>query len=181
MIVNIIGRGEGWEDGYEAPGEHWAINYWHPKADVLFEIHPDGHPFHEKLRKERDNAVAAGTPLITHKDYPFEFISQWYGTDYFGSSTDWLIAHAIRQIQYESLHPVHEIHLWGVSMDDRGDHYEKRCATDFWCGMAMGEGIRVVVHGNSTVMTTADGKIYGLFTPMLRCYVKPNDEHYVRT
>lgn len=175
MRINIVGRGDGWEYGYEAPGTHWAINYWHPKADVLFEIHPESHPYHEKLAHERANAELVGTPMITHKDYPFDLISRFYGTDYFGSSTDWLIAHAIRQLEYESRHPVMEIHLYGVSMDDKGDHYEKRCATDFWCGVAIGRGIKVIVHGNSTVMTTADGLQYGTFKPMTRHYVQPNE------
>ena len=114
---------------------------------------------------------------MTHKDYPFELISRFYGTDYFGSSTDWLIAHAIRQLEFMSQHPAMEIHLYGVSMDDKGDHYERRCCTDFWCGVAIGRGIKVVVRGNSTVMTTSDGKQYGTFTPMSRHYEPHNDAH----
>jgi hypothetical protein len=165
MRINIIGRGEGWEEGYEAPGVHWAINYFHPKADILFEIHPESHPYHDKLAHERANARLIGIPVITQADYPLDVVMQEFGTDYLGSSTDYLIACAI-------LYGKDEIHLYGVSMDDRGDHYEKRCATDFWCGVAIGRGIKVTVHGNSTVMTTADGLQYGTFKPMARQYKK---------
>ena len=161
MIVNIIGRGTGWEDGYLAEGEHWPINYWNPKADILFEIHPEGHPFHEKLKRERDNAMNAGIVLIGHE--LCSICADIFKTDYFGSSTDYLIAAAISE-------RASEIHLWGVTMDDKGDHFEKRCCTDFWCGVAHGRGIKVVVHGNSTVMTTADGLTYGTFKPMFRRY-----------
>jgi len=163
MIINIIGRGSGYEQGYEAKGEKWGINYFHPSLDVLFEIHPKDHPYHEKLRRERDNAKAADMQMITYDYYLPDIIEQEFHTDYLGSSTDYAIAHAI-------LRRKKEIHLWGVTMDDAGDHYEKRCATDFWCGVAIGRGIKVVVHGNSTVLTTSDGKIYGLFTPMSRQY-----------
>lgn len=164
MIVNIIGRAEGWEEGYEAPGEHWAINYFHHKTDVLFEIHPPDHPFHDKLTRDRNNAIAAGIPLITHENYPLAEVMAEFGTDYFGSSTDWLLAYAIYYGGYD------EIHLWGVAMDDKGGHYEMRCATDFWCGIAIGRGLKVVVHGNSMVMTTFDGLQYGTFRPMQRKY-----------
>ena len=162
MIINIIGRGEGYEQGYEAEGEKWGINYFHPSLDVLFEIHPKGHPFHEKLKSERENAEIFGTFTMFHEDMDFKGTHEYFGTDYFGSSTDWLIADALMDVD------VTEIHLWGVTMDDKGDHYEKRCATDFWCGVAIGRGIKVVVHGNSTVMTTSDGLTYGTFQPMKR-------------
>lgn len=164
MRINIIGRGTGWEEGYEAPGEHWGINYFHPKADIMFEIHAPSHPFHEKLKHERANARAWGGKTVFHEDMFFVETQLYFGTDYFGSSTDWLIAYALKE--YDPT----EIHLYGVTMDDKGDHYEKRCCTDFWCGMAMGRDVDVVVHGNSTVMTTADGLSYGTFEPMQRRY-----------
>ena len=159
MIINIIGRGEGYEQGYEAEGEKWLINYFDPRGDVLFEIHPKDHPFHEKLSRERENARNYGMPVLGNNQVKL-LVKQW-GLDYFGSSTDILIATAIDEA-------FKEIHLWGVTMDDKGDHYEKRCATDFWCGVAIGRGIKVVVHGNSTVMTTSDGLTYGTFQPMKR-------------
>lgn len=159
MIVNIIGRADGFEEGYDAPGEHWAINYWHPKADVVFDVHPDG--YYPHLKREHDACEAAGTQLVLHNERDMQRIMDAFRTDYFGSSTDWLIAYAL-------LSNANEIHLWGVSMDDKGDHYERRCATDFWCGYAIGLGAKVIVHGNSTVMTTVDGLTYGTFKPMSR-------------
>lgn len=177
MIINIIGRGEGYEQGYEAEGEKWGINYFHPSLDVLFEIHPVGHPFHEKLARERENAKAAGIVLIDQKSWHFKDLRKYLRQnklDYLGSSADWTIGIAIRWLHF--MKGPNEIHLWGVTMDDKGDHYEKRCATDFWCGVAIGRGIKVVVHGNSRVMTTEDGKIYGLFTPMARQYISDTVE-----
>lgn len=170
MIINIIGRGEGYEQGYDAEGEKWLINYFDPRGDVLFEIHPTGHPYHEKLARERENAKLAGLQLITHNYHLHEIIEQEFKTDYLGSSADYAIALAI-------LRQKNEIHLWGITMDDKGDHYEKRCATDFWCGVAIGRGIKVVVHGNSRVMTTEDGLTYGLFTPMSRKYIAESNKY----
>ena len=166
MRVNVIGHGEGWEEGLDAEGAKWLINYFHPKADVLFEIHPKDHPYHEKLRRERENAEAAGIPI--EENEICQYLMERFDTDYFGSSTDYLIASAIFD-NYT------EIYLYGVTMDDLLDHYPKKCATDFWCGVAIGRGIKVVVHGNSTVMTTADGLTYGTFKPMSRKYVPHND------
>lgn len=164
MIINIIGRGEGYEEGYVAEGLKWGINSWVPSLDVYFEIHPPDHPFHEKNKRELANALEYGTKCITHDREQMDKVMRAFGTDYFGSSVDWVIAMAI-------LANATEIHLYGINMDDRGDHYEKRSCTDFWCGVAKGLGIVVVVHGNSTVMTTEDGLIYGLFEPMKRKYL----------
>lgn len=165
MIVNIIGRGEGWEQGYDAEGEKWNINYFHPKADIVFDLHPPGSPSYDFLARERANARAWGNKTVFHKDMLFWETMLYHGTDYFGSSIDWLIAYALKE------YDVDEIHLWGITMDDP-EHYAYKCATDFWCGVAVGRGIKVVVHGNSTVMTTKDGTTYGTFEPMERRYVE---------
>lgn len=169
MRVNIIGRAEGFEEGLTASGERWGINYWRPELDILFDIHNNAGS------RDIDNAKAAGTEVILQDDYPLAQITQHFGTDYFGSSVDWLIAYAIYLYYSCSSRKQVEIHLYGVAMDDRGDHYEMRCATDFWCGVAIGRGIKVVVHGNSTVMTTPDGTQYGTFKPMSRRYVSNNE------
>lgn len=169
MRVNILGRGEGWEDGLTADGLKWGINYFRPELDVLFEIHPVDHPYHEKLRRERENAEAAGIRIETNETCLFLKAAFLFPDeiDYFASSTDYAIAAAI-------FSGATEIHLYGITMDDKGDHYEKRCGTDFWCGVAIGRGVKVIVHGNSTVMTTKDGLQYGTFKPMKRSYhVRP--------
>lgn len=35
MIINIIGRGEGYEQGYEAEGEKWGINYLSIQTNMI--------------------------------------------------------------------------------------------------------------------------------------------------
>ena len=168
-VMIVIGRSEGYEDAFSSLGEKHGINYFDPKLDMLWDIHPDGH-WGGKLMKERANAIAADMPLMTMGLYPLQDIMAEFGTDYFSSSTDYLVAWAIHN-KYD------RIELFGCAMDDKGDHLEKRAGLDFWCGVAIGRGIKVVVHGNSTVMTTSDGKTYGLFTPMSRHYEPHNDAH----
>jgi hypothetical protein len=171
MIVHIVGKGSGWEDVLaETEGELWFINYWHPKADILFEIHAEDHPYHEKLKREVANAKAMDIPVISSRTFDMGKAMAILDTDYFSCSPCWAIAYAILDGRIE------EIHLWGCSMSDKGDHFEKRAGLDFWCGYAIGGGIKVVVHGNSTVMTTEDGLTYGTFKPMKRSYRHENND-----
>lgn len=162
MRVDIIGASPGFEEGLNAPGYKVGINYWHPQLDALCEIHPLDHPYNAKLAPHRENAKAAGCRLITCETFSMPVAMEVLGTDYFSCSMPWAIAWTLLNTDAD------EIHLWGCAMDDRGDHYEKRAGVDFWCGYAMGNGVKVHIHGNSTVMTTEDGNIYGLFIPMVR-------------
>jgi hypothetical protein len=159
--VNIIGRGEDWEEGYEAPGEHWAINYFDPMADILFDMHAVG----TWSDNDRKNAAICDIPIIGLEEYPIETICAEFKTDFFASSVDYLIALAI-------IWGASEIHLYGINMDDP-DHYTLKCGADFWLGVAKGRGVDVVIHGDSTLMTTENGLQYGYLTPMNRVFKWP--------
>lgn len=170
MIINIIGRGSGWEQGYEAEGEKWSINYWTPQTTRLFNIHPFDHEYYTKNIRDIENARAAGCIVVTQENFDMPLAMKVLGTDFFSSSVDWLIALAILEGKAE------EIHLWGCCMSDP-DHYEKRVGTNYWIGYANALGIKVVIHGNSTICTNPDGLTYGTFTPMKRKYCATTDNH----
>lgn len=161
MRINIIGAGVGHERGYKAKGFKLGINYWNHALDALIDIHAASHPFHDKLASHRANAELAGCKLITPETFNMKWAMDLTETDYHSCSLTWAILWAVLN-RYE------EIHLWGCGMDDRGDHYEKRAGVDYWVGYANALGVKVVVHGNSTICTTEDGLTYGTFEPMKR-------------
>lgn len=170
MIINIIGRGDGYEQGYEAEGEKWSINYWAPQTTILFNIHPPDHEFYTKNIKDIENAIAADCRVITQDDLDMRLAMKVLNSDFFSSSVDWLIAIAILEGR------TREIHLWGCCMSDP-DHYDKRVGANYWVGYATALGIKVVIHGNSTICTNPDGLTYGLFTPMSRKYIAESNKY----
>lgn len=106
--------------------------------------------------KAREHARAAGIPYIDLDSYPIEDIKHFFKTDYFSGTIDYMIALAI----YEG---AKEIDLYGVSVSSGGYLYQKP-GIDYWCGQAMGRGIEVGIYGESTIMKTIDGLMYGYGT-----------------
>jgi len=168
MIVNIIGKGSGWAAGYEAEGLKLAINYFHPSADILMEMHPRWHEYSRKLARERKNASEFGTKLVTQDNLNIQTLFDLFGTDFFDSSGDLAIAHALMM-------GATHLRLFGMTYDDVGDHWERRAATNYWIGYARGRGVKVDIMGNSTLCTTISGLSYGTFEPMSRKYLAESE------
>jgi hypothetical protein len=164
MRVNIVGKGRSWEDA-PALGETWGITQLHRRRPVSRIIDMNdysidkGIPGVSECLKEL--ALAKRIPYVDLDNYPLEDVIRFCGTDYFSNTVDYAIALAI----YEGYT---EIHLYGVNMELGGEYFFERPGVDFWCGYALGKGIKVVVHGQySTIMRTKDGCLYG--------YGKPQD------
>lgn len=159
-MVNIIGKGRTWN---EAPqeGECWGITQLILRRPVDLVIDMN---VYEDLRwgeqerleaiKSREICEQKGIPYICLGNYPIEEIVKEFKTDYFSSTVDYAIALALYKGHKE-------INLYGVTMDGSSDYYKIKCGCDFWCGLAMGRGVKVTVHGVTTVMKTKDGLVYG--------------------
>ncbi len=164
MRVNIIGKAGTWVDA-PLDGTSWGITQLYLKRPVSLvidmNVYDDGRwGEDEKLEAEfvKRFCESDGTPYVCLDNYPFKEISELFDTDYFSSTVDYAIALAL----YEGYG---EINLYGVTMTATSDYYKLKAGCDFWCGYAKGLGVKVVVHGDSAVMKTTDGMVYGYDVP----------------
>jgi hypothetical protein len=158
--VNIIGKGRTWVD---APYDGYSIGITQlllkrPVNLVIdMNIYDDlrwGQTEKDEADQVRKKCEEEGIPYIGLENYPMAEIVQRFDTDYFSSTVDFAIALAL----YKNYT---DIHLYGTTMDGSSDYYKIKCGCDFWCGYAKGLGVKVTVHGITTVMRTKDGLIYG--------------------
>ena len=174
MRVNIIGKAPGWQDA-PIDGVCWGFNDHILKRpfSVMFDMHDIGN--HErvvgkngwklgKLNRSESNAKCAetetpifslgyvdGLPVI---EYPLSDICKHFDTDYFSCGVAYAMAMAIYQ-------KMTEIDIWGVFLSFGGEHaYQKPCI-EYWIGRAIGLGIKVTVHGMTTLLKNSGNKLYG--------------------
>ena len=163
--IAIIGKVKGWE---LAPldenswGATQLILRRHVSRVVDMNDYSDdrwGEQETADAEKSRVFAREYGVPYIDLKSYPFEDIKAFFKTDYFTNTIDYMIALAI----YEGYK---EIDLYGINMSQKTEYEYQKSSVDYWCGQAMGRGIKVTVHGErSMIMKSPDNLIYGYYTP----------------
>jgi hypothetical protein len=113
----------------------------------------------QEAQKARQRAEQSCVPYVDLSTYPLQEVMEFAGTDYFSNTVDYAIALAVYR-GYKILD------LYGVNMMANTEYYYEKPGVDFWCGFAMGKGVRVNVHGLvSTIMRTRDGKLYGYDFP----------------
>lgn len=163
MKVNIIGKGKTWT---MAPADEysWGITQLilRRPVDLVIDmnVYEDGR-WGEQERAENEKAIALcainHVPYIGLENYPLLEVMERFNTDYFSSTVDYAIALALYR-------GYRDINLYGVTLS-AFDYARLKCGCDFWCGVAKGMGADVTVHGQSTVMRTIDGQIYGYGIP----------------
>jgi len=97
-----------------------------------------------------------GLIYIGLHNYPLQKMIDYYGVDFFSSSVDYAMALAIYQ------NPA-EIHLYGVNLGTDSEYAYQRPGCHFWIGQAMGRGIDVKIHGDSSLMRNKNDELYGYY------------------
>lgn len=162
-MVNIIGKGSTW---VEAPLDGYSIGLTQlllrRPVDLVIDmnVYSDGR-WGEQERKEaervRERCDKEGIQFIGLENYPLNEVCIQFDTDYFSSTVDYAIALALyREFK--------EINLYGCTMTI-ADYSTLKCGCDFWCGYAKGKGAKLKVHGETTIMKTTNGLIYGYDKP----------------
>ncbi|MCK9519318.1 MAG: hypothetical protein M0R74_09910 [Dehalococcoidia bacterium] len=161
----IIGKASGWRD---APTdiETWGLTQLNLRRDVSRVIDMNDYSlWGEKEARDaaasRAKAKEKGIPYVDLQTYPIEKIIAHFGTRYFSSTVDYALALAI----YEDFKI---IDLYGVLLLTGSEYAYQKPGADFWCGVALGRGCAVNVHGYSNIMKTQDGKMYGYGWPLER-------------
>jgi hypothetical protein len=160
--VNIIGKGKSWVDA-PTEGENWGITQLilrRPVSLVIdMNVYDDGRWGDQERKdaiKSKGLCVERNIPYIDLATYPIKEVIERFETDYFSSTVDYAIALAL-------FRGYKEINLYGITLGI-ADYSKLKCGCDFWCGYAKGLGAKIKVHGESTVMKTTDGLIYGYDT-----------------
>ena len=164
-IISIIGMGEDWD---KAPmlGESWGACNILLRRNVSRII--DMNDYSENRWGERetqdnkdvmDLCKAMDIPYIGLHNYPLKEVINALQTDFFTNTIDYMIALAI----YEH---VHQINFYGVNMSTRSEYQFEQPGVNFWCGLAMGRGIKIKVVGDkSTIMRCPNRELYGYYIP----------------
>lgn len=158
MILHILGRGEGWQDAPQG-GDKWCVNeIYRPDVTMMWDMHKDD-AWGVQQQRERENAEVLGIPVMTLETYPLEDIVLHFDTGFFNNSLCYMLAYAIYR-------GYTEINMWGCNMavGDNGDsnfYVPEHPGVEFWCGMAKGKGIKLVIHGDSALMKIPSGELYG--------------------
>lgn len=162
MQLSIVGKGSGWESAPDF-GEVWGITQIilkKPTCSLVIDmnVYEDGR-WGEVERKEaarvRELCLDRLIPFIGLDNYPLHQIIKHFGTDYFSNTVDYALALAVFR-GYD------ELDLYGVNMAAENERHAQKAGVDFWCGVAIGRGCMVRVHGGmSTIMRTRDGLVYG--------------------
>jgi hypothetical protein len=161
MKVTLVAKGMGWRDA-PGEGETWSICQHITKTKVTriidmndYSLWGDGEARYDKMSRTR--ATREGIPYVDLTNYPLQKVVEFFGTDYFSNTVDYALALAI----YEGFT---EIDLYGVQMEEGSEYAFEKPGVEYWIGRAQGKGIKVTVFGESTIMKTRDGKLYGYGT-----------------
>ena len=167
MVINIVGKGSGWELAPSVGNEYdtWGITQLLLRRPVDLVIDMNVYDdmrwgLHEKKENDevRKQCASDKIPYIGLKEYPLDEIVDKFETDYFGSTADYAIALAIHK-GYD------EINLYGVNMFGGDEYAYQKPSVDFWCGYAKGKGIKLSVFGKlCNIMRTRNNIIYGYDT-----------------
>jgi len=161
MKVIIIGKGHGWQDA-PLEGECWGITQLILRRHVTRVIDLNDYTLWgpdeaRDARWARQEAARNGVPYIDRDNYPLKEIIEYFGTDYFSNTVDYAIALAL----YEGFT---EIDLYGVNLSCLSEYIYLKAGVEYWIGRAQGMGAKVRAYGESSVLKTKDGKLYGYGT-----------------
>lgn len=161
MKVTVIGKGRGWEDA-PLSGENWGITQLILRRPVTRVIDMNDYSLWgpdeaRDAEKAKERALEDGVPYIDLETYPIEAVIDRFGTDYFSNSVDYAIALAL-------LEGFTEIDLYGVNLMHLTEYIYLKAGVEYWIGRAHGMGVTVRAFGNSSVLKTKDGKLYGYGT-----------------
>ena len=156
MVINIVGKADGWQNApYE--GEVWGatqliVHRWVSRVIDMNDYSDDKWGIDQRLLADKAIAKAkeGNIPYTDLDNYPGDEIINYFGTDFFTNTIDYMLALAI----YEG---ATEINIYGVAMNAPEEYQYQRPGIHFWVGQAMGRGIKVRIMDKNSNILRADG------------------------
>ena len=176
MVVNILGKGDGWSELPEKPeGFVYGVNdcfIRSPQTTHTFHMHDlnvwekrEGSESSTKLVaehiKDRPNmeliTIRPYNKIPQAKNYPLDKIIKHFKTNYFTNGISYMIAYALWK-------GATKINFYGVNMTVKEEYIEQKPNVEYWCGRAEGVGVEVNYQWKHTSLKKAkDGLLYGYF------------------
>jgi len=176
MIVNILGKGSGYDEMPENPeGEVYGVNdafIRNKSVSKTFHMHDlnewetrKGSESSTKLvvehandRPEMEFFTVKPYKKIPHaQEYPLDEIVNHFGTTYFTNGISYMIAYALWK-------GATKINLYGVNMTVQEEYIAQKPNVEYWIGRAQGMGVEVSFQWRYTsLMKSKDGLMYGYF------------------
>ena len=176
MIVNILGKGNGWNELPEKPeGEVYGVNdafIRSPRVTTTFHMH-DLNEWETRKGSESSTKLVAehvkdrpDMEFITVKPYdkipqaqvyPLDEIVKHFKSTYFTNGISYMIAYALWK-------GATKINLYGVNMTVLEEYKNQKPNVEYWIGRAQGMGVEVSFQWRYTsLMKSKDGLMYGYF------------------
>lgn len=89
--------------------------------------------------------VSSRPDFVTSITYPLDQMLSEFGTDYFHSTVDYMLALAISE-------GFEEIGVWGIDMAHDSEYEHQKPSGSFWIGVAKGRGIKVTIPHESALL-----------------------------
>ncbi len=185
--IIILGTGDGFEL-CPFDKETWAVGKvllmirdhrgkpfegeFHGKISLLFNIDKVDemltfiNPAYNKgwtLEKYRERVNKLDVPFVTSfavegfnniVEFPLKEAVERYQNYYYTNSICYMIAYALMK-------GVTSIDFWGVNQSGMKEYVNERKGVEFWIGLALGFGLKINIHGPSSLMKIDNGRLYG--------------------
>lgn len=126
-----------------------AFSRWHAVEYEIRAIKEARIPFY---------SVRAYENIPSSVAYPIDDVISRFDDDYFSSTFDYTIALALHE-GYE------KIDIYGCQMDAADEYAYQQPSFSYWLGIAKGMGVKFKVHGQSNLLQTSRGLMYGYNSP----------------
>ena len=152
-----------WEDAPPLGDEHeiWGITQLllKRKVDLVIDMNVYADLRWGQEEKDENDLVLEmcakeNIPYVGLDNYPIAEVIKKFNTDYLSDTISFSIALAM----YRGFS---KIDFYGVSYPQGTRYAAKKPGVDFWLGYAKGYGVDLTIHGDSFLMKTNDGLLYG--------------------
>lgn len=133
-----------------------------PRKARLFEMH-DRESFRRPFAPYARKLASYGLPVVmreTHDDiplserFPFERVVERFGDFTLNFEPGYYVSSAAYMIAYALLENAAEIHLYGLHMCSAEEYGHQKPNAEYWCGVAVGMGVKVWSHQASPLLRT---------------------------
>jgi hypothetical protein len=139
QLMRFIPRGTRWFEMHPHSGPHSYVADMVPGTDYLKWMRECPIPLYMVSRRE---------DFPTSITYPLDQMLAEFGTDYFHSTVDYMLALAISE-------GFEEIGIWGIDMAHDTEYEHQKPSGSFWIGVAKGRGIKVTIPPESALLHKA--------------------------
>jgi len=86
--------------------------------------------------------------------FPLEECAKEFGMLYFGNTIGYMIAYVLMK-------GAKEINIYGVNQASSSEYFYEKASVEYWIGMAVGRGVKVIINGDKSELLTNKSRFGG--------------------